>query len=345
MKKILYLLTVCAMLFALASCGSSDSSTSSGSSSNDASTEQTSSESQETADTPESVTIQSYNAEQELVDLEVPYDPQRIAILDMASLDIIDALGLGDRVVGSASTTIEYLLDYVPGDLNDIANLGTIKTADLVEVAACEPDIIFIGGRLSSVYNDLSEIAPVVYLATDTEIGVVESTGNNARTIASIFGKEDEVDAMMADFDARIEAIKAEYEGKNAIVGMYSGSNFNVLGNDGRCSIIGVELGFNNMGVDAGDVTSTHGNEASWETIVDLNPEYIFVLDRNTAISSTDGNPAVQEAIENDLIKELDVYKNGNIIYLAHPNVWYTAEGGIQALDVMLQDIESELMG
>ena len=150
---------------------------------------------------------------------------------------------------------------------------------------------------------------------------------------------------MMADFDARIEAIKAEYEGKNAIVGMYSGSNFNVLGNDGRCSIIGVELGFNNMGVDAGDVTSTHGNEASWETIVDLNPEYIFVLDRNTAISSTDGNPAVQEAIENDLIKELDVYKNGNIIYLAHPNVWYTAEGGIQALDVMLQDIESGLMG
>ena len=76
-------------------------------------------------------------------------DPQRIAILDMASLDILDALGLGDRVVGSASTTIDYLLDYVPSDENGIANLGTIKNADLVEVAACEPDVIFIGGRSS----------------------------------------------------------------------------------------------------------------------------------------------------------------------------------------------------
>ena len=35
---------------------------------------------------------------------------------------------------------------------------------------------------------------------------------------------------------------------------------------------------------------------------------------------------------------------NGNIVYLEHPNVWYTAEGGINALDVMLQDLESALL-
>ena len=40
-------------------------------------------------------------------------------------------------------------------------NLGTVKTADLEKVAACEPDIIFIGGRLSYVYDDLSAIAPL----------------------------------------------------------------------------------------------------------------------------------------------------------------------------------------
>ena len=32
-------------------------------------------------------------------------------------------------------------------------------------------------------------------------------------------------------------------------------------------------------------------------------------------------------------------------LYLAHPAVWYTAEGGISALDIMLQDLESELLG
>lgn len=51
---------------------------------------------------PETVTITSLNADKEAVELEVPYDPQRIAILDMASLDILDALGVaGGRVVGS----------------------------------------------------------------------------------------------------------------------------------------------------------------------------------------------------------------------------------------------------
>ena len=58
-------------------------------------------------DSPESVTITSLNANKEAAELEVPYDPQRIAILDMASLDILDALGVGDRVVGTADTSLE----------------------------------------------------------------------------------------------------------------------------------------------------------------------------------------------------------------------------------------------
>ena len=347
MKKLLTLVMACTMILTTA-CGTSKSvdtvSTATENVESTVAEEKETSVESTVAQMTETITIKSYNAEKQLVDLEVPYNPERIAILDMASLDIIDAIGMGDRVVGSASTSIEYLMDYVPSDSNNIANLGTIKTADLVEVAACEPDIIFIGGRLGSVYNDLSEIAPVVFLSTDNELGVVESTAANAKTIASIFGKEDEIDEMMSQYNERINAIKAEFEGKNAIVGMYSGSNYSVLGNDGRCSIIGKELGFNNMGVDAGEITSTHGNEASWETIVSLNPEYMFVMDRNSAINSDEGNPAVKDAIENELIKGLDVYKNGNIVYLAHPNVWYTAEGGIQALDVMLSDIEKALM-
>lgn len=40
---------------------------------------------------------------------------------------------------------------------------------------------------------------------------------------------------------------------------------------------------------------------------------------------------------------QTDAYKNGKIIYLEHPAVWYTAEGGITALDVMLSDLEESL--
>ena len=297
---------------------------------------------QPSAETPENVTITSLNGSGEAVELEVPYDPQRIAILDMASLDILDALGVAKgRVVGSADTSLEYLQSYVTD--GNVANLGTIKEADLEAVMACAPDIIFIGGRLASSYDALSEIAPVVYLATDSELGVVESVRQNASTIASIFGLEDKVDQLMTDFDARIQALAEFAAGKTAIVGMCTSGSFNVLGNDGRCSILGREIGFDNIGVDADIDTSTHGNEASFEFIVDKNPDYIFVLDRDAAIG-TDGAQLAQEIMENELVMGTDAYQNGSIVYLAHPAVWYTAEGGITALDIMLQDLESALL-
>ena len=264
-----------------------------------------------------------------------------IAILEMASLDILNALGVGDQVVGTASTRLEYLQDYIN---DEIANLDTIKEADLEAVMACGPDVIFISGRLSSSYDALSEIAPVVFLATDTELGIVESVRRNAATIASMFGLEDQVDELMAGFDARIHALQAVSEGQAAIVGMYTSGSFNVLGNDGRCSIIGVEAGFENIGVDANIDSSTHGNEASFEFLVEKAPDYIFVMDRDAAIG-TDSAQLAQDIMENELVMGTEAYKNGHLVYLAHPAVWYTAEGGITALDLMLQDLENDLLG
>lgn len=312
MKKILLLCLIGILTFSLTGCGS-----------------------EEKEETKETVTIQSLNGNREIVDLEVPYDPKRVATLDMAALDIIDNLGLSDRVVGSSRTSLEYLSDY-----QDVANLGTIKEADLEAVMKCEPDVIFIGGRLASSYDALAEIAPVVYLSTDSSIGVVESVEKNATTIATMFGLEDEVSEKMADFDSRITALSKQAEGKTALVGLTTSGSLNLLGNDGRCSIVGVEIGFENL-TSSGD-TSTHGNEASFETIVAKAPDYIFVLDRDSAINS-EGAQLAQEIMENELVKQTDASKNGNIIYLENPAVWYTAEGGITALDIMLSDLEAGL--
>ena len=340
MKKMLSLALAGVMALSLMACSAQNGGDSSENTSSPSSIQ--SSEETQNKETPESVTITSLNANKEAAELEVPYDPQRIAILDMASLDILDALGVaGGRVVGSADTSLDYLQSYIN---DEVENLGTIKEADLEAVMACEPDVIFIGGRLASSYDSLSEIAPVVYLATDTETGVVASVEKNARTIASLFGLEDQVDQLMGGFDSRIQALAAAAEGHTAIVGLVTSGSFNVLGNDGRCSIIGREVGYENIGVDAEIDTSTHGNEASFEFVVEKNPDYIFVMDRDAAIQ-TDGAQLAQEIMENELVMGTDAYKNGNIVYLAHPAVWYTAEGGITALDIMLQDLESKLLG
>lgn len=350
-KRILSAITVMTAMLALTACGGSSTGetaaaveTQAGAAETQATVVEAAEVAEETESTEtasETVTITSLDGNGEEIQLEVPYNPERIAILDMASLDILDSLGVGEKVVGMASTSLEYLQTYAENE--DLAALGTIKEADLEAVMACEPDVIFIGGRLASAYDSLSQIAPVVYLATDTESGVVESVRSNAETIASMFGKEAEVGELMSGFDERIQALADFASGKTAIVGMCTSGSFNILGNDGRCSIIGREIGFDNVGVDADTATSTHGNEASFEFVVEKNPEYMFVMDRDAAIS-TEGAKLAQEIVENELVKGMDVYKNGNIVYLAHPAVWYTAEGGIQALDIMLQDLESELL-
>ena len=329
MRKLTGVLLAGAMAVSLAACGQAEEKSN---------TSKKAEAEQKKEQTPENVTIKSFNGNNEEVDLEVPYDPERIAVLDMASLDILDNLGMGDRVVGSASTSLEYLTDYV--DNEEVANLGTIKEADLEAVMECDPDVIFIGGRLASSYDALSEIAPVVFLSTDSELGVVKSVTKNAETIASMFGLEDEVSKKTESFDERIEALKKIAEGKTALVGMTTSGSFNLMGNDGRCSIVGREVGFENL--TAAESTSTHGNEASFETVVEKNPDYIFVMDRDSAIGA-DGAQTAKEIVENELVMGTDAYKNGRIIYLEHPAVWYTAEGGITALNIMLSDLENAL--
>ena len=350
-KRILSAITVMTAMLALTACGGSSTGetaaaveTQAGAAETQATVAEAAEVAEETESTEtasETVTITSLDGNGEEIQLEVPYNPERIAILDMASLDILDSLGVGEKVVGMASTSLEYLQTYAENE--DLAALGTIKEADLEAVMACEPDVIFIGGRPGSALGGPSQIAAPVYVAPGTEAGREGSVRSNAETIASMFGKEAEVGELMSGFDERIQALADFASGKTAIVGMCTSGSFNILGNDGRCSIIGREIGFDNVGVDADTATSTHGNEASFEFVVEKNPEYMFVMDRDAAIS-TEGAKLAQEIVENELVKGMDVYKNGNIVYLAHPAVWYTAEGGIQALDIMLQDLESELL-
>ncbi|MBQ9133356.1 MAG: ABC transporter substrate-binding protein [Clostridia bacterium] len=286
---------------------------------------------------PEKITITCMDGskDEKEIQLEVPYDPQKIAVCDMAALDILVNLGLEDRIVCVATTTLDYLVDKVEG----IPTCGTIKTPDAETIMKYEPDLIFMGGRGSDYYATLSEIAPVVRLTVSGN--VVEGTIKNAQTIASIFGKTEEMSAKVSAYNERIEALQAFAKGKSAIVGMVTSGGFNVTGNSGRCSIIGNEIGFANVGVDKESEDASHGNLSSFEYILQKNPQYIFVMDRDAA---TGGASTAAEVMNNEVIDQTIAAKNGNVVILARPGVWYTAEGGFTALGMMLEDLENALL-
>ena len=79
MKKITAILLMALMVLSLTACGNQTGKDNNGS---EGSTE------------PTSVTITTLNGQKEQTQLEVPYNPERIAILDLACLDIIDELGV-----------------------------------------------------------------------------------------------------------------------------------------------------------------------------------------------------------------------------------------------------------
>lgn len=321
------------------------------------------------ADEPTEVTVTGMDADGEPVEVTVPYKPQRVVVLDFANLDILDNLGLGDCVVGAPTITLDYLKAYN----DDLPIVGNVKTPDLEAVMACEPDLILMGGRMAEYYDQLNEIATTLRLTTVSDDGLVEAVRANAKTIGAIFGETDQVDSLLAQYDSRIAALAEFAQGKTCVLGMCTSGSFNLLGNDGRCSLIVNEVGFDNIGADAaaaassnrggasesgerggrgegseggessGGSTPTHGNEVSFEAIVSLNPEYIFVMDRDSAIG-TSGAQLAQEIMENELIMKTDAYQNGNLVILENPAIWYTGEGGITALDYMLRDLESALL-
>ena len=82
MKKITAILLMALMVLSLTACGNQTGKDNNGS---EGSTE------------PTSVTITTLNGQKEQTQLEVPYNPERIAILDLAALDIIDSIGVGDN--------------------------------------------------------------------------------------------------------------------------------------------------------------------------------------------------------------------------------------------------------
>lgn len=269
---------------------------------------------------------------------EVPYGPQRIAALDLAALDILDSLGLGDRVVGiPKKSSVSYLTAYI--DNGEITNLGSVKEVDMEALNSLEPDLIIIGGRLSSEYENLAKIAPTIGVQIDHEEGYLDSARSNVEMIASLYGKEEEAQEIFAGFEARIQALRAAAEGKTSITGLVTSGSMSTLGNGSRCSLITNEVGFENSAV---DVNATHGDSASFELLLDKNPDYIFVLDRDTAINA-DGAKVAKEVMDNEIVHKTNAYQNDQIVYLT-PDVWYLSEGGITATDTMLKDLEAGVL-
>ena len=295
---------------------------------------------QEESKEPTTQMVTVSDAKGQDIEVEFPTQLDKIVVLNYQTLDFLDSVGMGDKVVGliKEGTIPEHLKKYQEDE--NIVNVGSMKDLDMEAIMSLEPDAIFSSDRTEKMYEEFAAIAPTFAAYVDYEKGFMEGYKELAETHSQIFGVEGEIEEIIAGYDERIADIAEFAEDKTALLGIFAGG-LNTLGNEGRASIVVNEMGFENL---AGEENVNHGNVSSYEAWLEMNPDYMFVLDKDTAVGK-EGSSSAKEQMEtnNPVIEQTDAFKNGNIVYLEPGEAWYMADGGITSLDLMIESVEDGL--
>ncbi|HQZ13628.1 MAG TPA: siderophore ABC transporter substrate-binding protein [Devosia sp.] len=262
----------------------------------------------------------------------VSVPPAKVATFDLATLDTLDALGID--IVGLPGTNLpEYLKKY---GADSYAKLGSLFEPDYEAVNALAPDLIVIGGRSAATYPEISKIAPTVDLSNDWT-RFEASIKENSQIVGQIFGKTAEIDAMIATLDEKIAAAKAEAANEGtALVLLTNGAEVTNFGPGSRFGWIFETIGMKPavQGVEA----ATHGDVVSFEFILETNPDWLFVIDRDAATGS--GSSAA--ILDNELVRQTNAWKNGKVVYV-DPVRSYVVNGGLPAFTQLVDQVGTAL--
>lgn len=271
----------------------------------------------------------------ELGEVTLEKNPENVVVFDYGLLDIMDNLDV--EVKGLPMASIPSFLDKF-NDENVYTNVGSLKEPDFEKIYEMEPDVIFISGRTVDAYEELSKIAPTIYLTVDNE-DYMSSVEANAKLIGELFEKEAKVEELIVSLTERVEVIKnkVEEKGENALIILANDGSLSVYGAVSRFGILHNTLGFKES--DENIEGSTHGQSVTYEYILEKNPDNLFVIDRAAVVG---GETDASSTMENEIIYETDAYKNNKIHYL-NAEAWYITSGGFTGTEKMLDDVEAIL--
>jgi iron complex transport system substrate-binding protein len=138
---------------------------------------------------------------------EVPNDVQRVVVLEPVQLDTTVALGLipvGAAVLNEATGVPAYLGAAAAG----IATVGTVPEPSIEKIAALKPDLILgTESRHSALYDQLSSIAPTVFMASQADPWT-----DNVALVARALGDEAGADALLTAYTDRCAEIAETYD-------------------------------------------------------------------------------------------------------------------------------------
>jgi iron complex transport system substrate-binding protein len=264
---------------------------------------------------------------------KLPDTPKTILVFDLASLDTLDALGV--EVQGVPKGVKPPSLAKFASD--KYLAIGTLFEPDYEAVSAAKPDLIIVGGRSAAKYADLAKIAPTIDMTVDRE-HYLDSVRKNATTLGAVFGKEKEVADKLDALDKSVAALREEAPaaGRGLIV-LTTGGRMSAYGPGSRFGLIHDGFGIQ-PAVEKLD-QGNHGQAISHEFILETNPDWLFVIDRDAAIGKGD---AAEAFLDNEIVGQTEAWKKKQVVYL-DPASWYLIGGGLTALQSSVDQIRAAI--
>lgn len=265
-------------------------------------------------------------------EVTLPARPEKVLVLDWATVDTLDAMGVPVAGVPGGNTPT-YLKKY---EGEEYLKVGSLFEPDVETVAASGADLMIVAARSRKAQPQLNEILPTVDFSIDNE-NFIDSVEARITELGEIFGKEDRAAEMVAELDAKVQRLHDAAQGKGrALMLVVSGGKIGVYGPDSRTSWLLKEVGFPSVMSEVDD-RSDRGDAASYEFILEKNPDWMFVVDRDAATGNADAQPA-KAVLDNELVRQTTAWKEGQVIYL-NPQEAYVVMNGYQALNSLLDQV------
>ncbi len=261
-------------------------------------------------------------------------NPEVVFSFDYAAIDTL--VNLGVEVDGAPPLTGTAPVWLPEGMLN----IGSLFEPDYEEINASQPDLIIVGGRSATAYPELSRMAPTIDITFSDDF--LTSLHNNTNLLAEIFGKEAEAEAALAEIDAKVADLREKVAaGGDGLIMMVNGGSISLLAPDnaraGRGSLLYQTLGLVPTLEDV--ETATHGEPISFEFLVQYDPDWLFVIDRDAAIGTEEGAQPAAAVLDNELMHRTSAWQNDQIVYL-DPFNWYIIAGaGLSSANEMLDEL------
>ena len=280
----------------------------------------------------------------------VPVNPKNVIALDSRTFETLADWNI--KLAAAPKDVMPKESPYVKDEA--VQNIGNHREPNLEIIAAANPELVIVGQRFANHYESIKKLVPnavVIDLNFDVSEkadkpgeNLVKGLKDSTIILGQIFDKNEEAKQLVADFDKSIEDAKSAYNGTATVMGVeVSGGNIGFSApRFGRVWGPMFEMFGWKPALEIANATSGHkGDEISVEAIAKSNPDWIFVLDRDAAISSESEAVPAKDVINNSpALQKVTAVSKGQIVFA--PNDTYTNES-IQTFIEIFKNMASTL--